>query len=109
MLLGDQFKSDNPHVAALPELSEDDLGLITAIEGLPPTPDGFVKIDFQGVAFPDVTFQGFYFGFPTWFYEATFGGRAVFNKATFGGEVGFADAPQTSKAAPMSFKQANFT
>ena len=98
VLLGDQFKSDDPHMAALAELSEDDLGLITAIEGLPPTPDAFVKIDFQGVAFPDVTFQGFYFGF-----------GARFDNVTFGGEVAFTDAPQTSKAAPMSFEQANFT
>ena len=120
VLLGDQFKSDDPHMAALPELSEDYLGIITAIEGLLPTPNAFVKIDFQGVTFPDVTFQGFYFGFGARFDNATFGGhagfnnatfrgRAVFNKATFGGEVAFTDAPQTSKAAPMSFEQANFT
>ena len=98
VLLGDQFKSDDPHMAALPELSEDYLGIITAIEGLLPTPNAFVKIDFQGVAFPDVTFQGFYFGF-----------GARFDNATFGGEVAFTDAPQTYKAAPMSFEQANFT
>ena len=120
MLLGDQFKSDDPHMAALPELSEDYLGIITAIEGLLPTPNAFVKIEFQGVAFPDVTFQRFYFGFGArfdnatfdghaGFNNATFRGRAVFNKVTFGGEVGFTDAQQTSKAAPMSFEQANFT
>ena len=120
VLLGDQFKSDDPHMAALPELSEDYLGIITAIEGLLPTPNAFVKIDFQGVTFPDVTFQGFYFGFGARFDNATFGGhagfnnatfrgRAVFNKATFGGEVAFTDAPQTNKAAPMSFEQGNFT
>ena len=62
VLLGDQFRSDNSHMAVLPELSEDDLDRITAIEGLEAlivTPDARVKIDFPGVEFPDVTFQGF--------------------------------------------------
>ena len=66
VLLGDQFRSDNSHMAVLPELSEDDLDRITAIEGLEAlivTPDARVKIDFPGVEFPDVTFQEFYFGF----------------------------------------------
>ena len=61
------------------------------------------------MAFPDVDFTRLYFGFDEWFDNATLSDNTKFDEATFHGEVAFTDAPQTSKAAPMPFKRANFT
>ena len=61
------------------------------------------------MAFPDVDFTRLYFGFDEWFDNATLSDNTKFDEATFHGEVASTDASQTRKAAPMSFKQANFT
>jgi hypothetical protein len=97
VVLGDQFSSDDPDMAKLPNLSAADLTRIRAIEHLPPTLGPYIAMRFQGLEFPAVDFDGFYFGVPvtwdnaTFCGDARFRGVAAFTQTTFCGPAAFVD------------------
>jgi hypothetical protein len=114
VVLGDQFSSDDPDMAKLPNLSAADLTRIRAIEHLPPTLGPYIAMRFQGLEFPAVDFDGFYFGVPVTWDNATFCGPAAFvdtvldkhadfELATFHQEAWFNDNTGNIKVVALLF------
>jgi hypothetical protein len=97
-LLGDGFVADDPHMAKLPKLSEDDLTQIKTIKGRAGELSREERIDFNRVAFPEVDCSGPYSRVTAVLFKAMFGGDAEFNDTIFGRDAIFYSTKFTQDA-----------
>lgn len=97
-LLGDGFVADDPHMAKLPKLSEDDLTQIKTIKGRAGQLSREERIDFNRVAFPEVDCIGPYSRVTADLIKAMFGGDAEFNDTIFGRDAIFYSTKFTQDA-----------